>query len=174
MYQAREGHARRHILVDQVSLGKAMGNPHRSHGRRKSRWSEEKTMKMVLTKSRRETSSSGLWDMYRVSCARDISIIYYGSRRGCGFSGQLASGASAGKGASRCSCGFRVQRREAQRRVRNASRQRCECRHGDGAAQPRSCGARTEARWRSGAAACAAFRGLLHITRSFLGDLLSL
>lgn len=122
MYQAREGHARRHILMDHVSPGKAMGDPHRSHGRRKSRWSEEKTMKMVLTKSRKETSSSGLWDMYRVSGARDISIIYHGSRRDCGFGGQRASGVSAGKGASQCSCGFRVWCGEARRRVWRASR----------------------------------------------------
>jgi len=39
---------------------------------------------------------------------------------------------------------------------------------------PRSCGAHAEARWWSGAAACAAFLGLPHITRSFLGDLLVL
>lgn len=54
------------IYTDGSSLGKAMGDPHRSHGRHKSRWSEEEDHEDGVDKSRRETSSSGLWDMYRL------------------------------------------------------------------------------------------------------------
>ena len=52
------------IYTDGSSLGKAMGDPHRSHGRHKGRWSEEEDHEDGVDKSRRETSSCGLWDMY--------------------------------------------------------------------------------------------------------------